>query len=443
MNKTALNTYDAYKNSGVEWLGEIPEHWEVSRLGNLLFPVAVRNRIDLPLLSITREKAIILRDLDNDEENHNFIPDDLSNYKVLRKGQFGMNKMKAWQGAYGISNFDGIVSPAYFIFELSKKVEPDFFHWAIRSSKYVDLFGAASDGVRIGQWDLSKDRMKGIIFLLPQKAEQTIIARFLDNKAVSIDKAITLKEKQIALLKERRQVIIHQAVTKGLNPDEPMKDSGIDWIGAIPKKWQIKRLKYFISKLESGVSVNASESERASEGEIGVLKTSAVYNDYFDPAENKKVDLSDIRRVSCQVKKGSIIISRMNAPDLVGASGYVDQSYPNLFLPDRLWQTEFTSVKFEAKWLSQVLISSSFRGLISSLSNGSSPSMKNISKGDFLNLAIPCPPFKEQLQIISYIESNSQRISQALTIKNIEIEKLKEYKASLINSAVTGKIKVT
>lgn len=99
----SIPKYDAYKDSGVEWLEEIPEHWEVARLGSILTPVSEKNQPDLPLLSITREKGVITRDLDNEEENHNFIPDDLSNYRVLREGQFGMNKMKAWQGSYGIT----------------------------------------------------------------------------------------------------------------------------------------------------------------------------------------------------------------------------------------------------------------------------------------------------------------------------------------------------
>jgi type I restriction enzyme S subunit len=154
-----MQKYPAYKDSGVEWLGEIPKDWKSERLASILNNVAERNRTDLPLLSITRERGVILRDLDNEEENHNFIPDDLTNYKVLRKGQFGMNKMKAWQGSYGISAQDGIVSPAYFIFQLRDDLDSRYFHLAIRSRLYVSFFGSASDGVRIGQWDLSRDRM--------------------------------------------------------------------------------------------------------------------------------------------------------------------------------------------------------------------------------------------------------------------------------------------
>ena len=241
---TSTPKYDQYIDSGYEWIGEIPLHWDLVKLGSCLSPVSVKNCSELPLLSITREQGVIERDVDDQESNHNFIPDDLSGYKKLEKGQFGMNKMKAWQGSYGVSKFTGIVSPAYFVFDFTKAINPEFFNWAIRSKLYISFFGSASDGVRIGQWDLSKTRMKVIPFVLPSEEEQSLIANFLDKKATQINDAIAIKEQQINLLKERKQIIIQQAVTQGLDPNVPMKDSGVDWIGKIPAHWEVKRLKY-------------------------------------------------------------------------------------------------------------------------------------------------------------------------------------------------------
>ncbi len=202
-----MKRYEKYKDSGVDWIGEIPRHWECKRLGTLLTIFSSKNHTDKPLLSITRERGVILRDLDDETENHNFIPDDLSGYKLIKKGQFGMNKMKAWQGSYGISDYDGIVSPAYFIFNVTEKIYPKFFHLAIRSKFYVAHFGAASDGVRIGQWDLSKPRMREIPFFIPPLPEQETIATFLDDKTSKIEQTITIKQKEIELLKERRQIL--------------------------------------------------------------------------------------------------------------------------------------------------------------------------------------------------------------------------------------------
>ena len=201
-----------FVDSGVEWIGKIPKHWEISKLGTSLKPISIKNRADLPLLSVTREQGVILRDVDDKESNHNFIPDDLSGYKMVEKGQFAMNKMKAWQGSYGISDYTGIVSPAYFIFELNG-IEPTFFHKAIRSSVYVPFFIKASDGVRIGQWDLSKSRMKEIPFYIPPKDEQIQIVEYIENQTTKIDKAIELQQNYISKLKEYKASLIDSVVT--------------------------------------------------------------------------------------------------------------------------------------------------------------------------------------------------------------------------------------
>lgn len=202
-----------FKPSGVEWIGDIPDHWEAIKLRNLLKPVSSRNRPDLPLLSVVREKGVIVRDVDDLEGNHNFIPDDLSNYRVVLKGQFAMNKMKAWQGSYGVSDFDGIVSPAYFVFEMLGKVQPEFFHLAIRSKTYVPFFIKASDGVRIGQWDLSIPRMKEIPFFIPSPEEQGEIVGFVREQHSAIDQTITRAEREIELMREYRTRLISDVVT--------------------------------------------------------------------------------------------------------------------------------------------------------------------------------------------------------------------------------------
>lgn len=201
------------KDSGVEWIGKIPEHWELSRLGLMLKPYSVKNRPNETLLSITRELGVIERDLEDLESNHNFIPEDLSGYKLIEKGDFGMNKMKAWQGSYGVSKFTGIVSPAYYTFKLVDSISPDFFHFAIRSKIYVPFFGKASDGVRIGQWDLSKERMKRIPFVIPTLDEQKEILEYIDSISLKIETAINLKQKEIEKLKEYKSSLINSVVT--------------------------------------------------------------------------------------------------------------------------------------------------------------------------------------------------------------------------------------
>jgi type I restriction enzyme S subunit len=436
MDNIKMERYPVYKDSGVDWIGEIPEHWDVSRLGKLLSPISENNMAELPLLSITREKGVILRDLDNEDENHNFVPDDLSNYKVLRKGQFGMNKMKAWQGSYGISGQDGIVSPAYFVFDLHKKIDPKFFHISIRSKLYVSFFGSASDGVRIGQWDLAKSRMKNIPFLIPTPSEQTRIAAFLDRKTAQIDQAIAQKERLIELLKERRQILIHNAVTRGLNPNVRMKDSGVEWIGEVPESWEVKRMKHVTLKIGSGITPSGGGTSYLDEG-IPLLRSQNVL---FGKIEFEGVafisEKTHTEMSNSQVKNGDVLLNITGGS--IGRCHFVEVDFP-INVNQHVCIVRPTN-SISTVFLNAVLASEIGQGQIWFFQQGGGREGLNFQA--LKNFFIPLPPQKEQIAISKRIETVTTKIATAIACKQAEIEKLKEYKATLINSAVTGKIKV-
>ncbi|MEN0676589.1 restriction endonuclease subunit S [Plesiomonas shigelloides] len=433
---TSTLKYDQYSDSGYEWIGEIPEHWDLVKLGSCLSPVSVKNCPELPLLSITREQGVIERDVDDQESNHNFIPDDLSGYKKLEKGQFGMNKMKAWQGSYGVSKFTGIVSPAYFVFDFTKAINPEFFNWAIRSKLYVSFFGSASDGVRIGQWDLSKARMKVIPFVLPSEEEQSLIANFLDKKTTQIDDAIAIKEQQISLLKERKQIIIQQAVTQGLDPNVPMKDSGVEWIGKIPAHWEVKRLKY-IGKSIIGLTYSPNDLSDEKGGTL-VARSSNLYEGKFRYGEKENVYVNCFIPEHLKLKKGDVLIcSRNGSRDLIGKCAFVsDADEGNSF---GAFTTVFRSKHNE--YLFCILNSDVFKMLSGTFLTST---INQLTVGNLNSIFVPLPPSKNERDgIITYINRINGDVERAIEYQKIQIEKLKEYKATLINSAVTGKIKIT
>ncbi|MEB3192406.1 MAG: restriction endonuclease subunit S [Snowella sp.] len=218
---------------------------------------------------------------------------------------------------------------------------------------------------------------------------------------------------------------------------EKYKDSGIAWLGEIPEHWKIKKLKYLIKSLESGVSVNSIDIP-VSKGSYGILKTSCVYKYVFEPQENKEILSLELDRAKVNPKKGAIIISRMNTPELVGASGYVEKDYDYLFLPDRLWQTVFfENLDIHTKWLSFVLKSSSFRELLSILATGTSSSMKNLGQEEFLNIKISFSPPEEQRAIAAYLDRKTAEIDQLIAQKERLIELYEEEKTAIINEAVT------
>lgn len=207
-----LNPNVPMKFSGVDWLGDIPAHWQTIKLRQILHPFSEKNHPELPLLSVVREQGVIVRDVENKESNHNFIPDDLSGYKMVKKGQFAMNKMKAWQGSYGISNYTGIVSPAYFIFDVSFE-NLEYFHYAIRSKVYVNFFAQASDGIRVGQWDLSINKMKEIPFIVPPAEEQKAIVDYIPVAFAKYDAAIAKLTEEVEVLHELRNKLVSDVVT--------------------------------------------------------------------------------------------------------------------------------------------------------------------------------------------------------------------------------------
>ena len=207
-----LNPDVKMKATNIPWLPEIPEHWEMESLRRFLKIFAEKGHGDKQLLSVTREQGVIERNTDSKEENHNFIPEDLSGYKYVQVGDFVINKMKSWQGSYGVSEYEGIVSPAYFTCKL-QGVDKDFFSTAIRSKIYVSFFARYSKGIRVDQWDLSPIALKSIPFALPPLDEQRAIVSYITGKTSKIDTLTSKLQQEIESIKEYKQRIISDVVT--------------------------------------------------------------------------------------------------------------------------------------------------------------------------------------------------------------------------------------
>lgn len=192
-----MEKYNEYKSSNTPGFKEIPSHWEEKPLRSFLTLYSVKGHGTAQLLSVTREQGIIKRNKEDKEENHNYIPEDLSGYKYVEKGDFVINKMKAWQGAYAVSEYNGIVSPAYYTCKL-KGVNEVFFSKAIRSKAYIRFFASYSKGIRVGQWDLETEALKRIPFFLPPLDEQKKIANFLESRIIKIDAYVIERERDTA-----------------------------------------------------------------------------------------------------------------------------------------------------------------------------------------------------------------------------------------------------
>lgn len=237
------------KDSGIEWIGAIPNHWRVSKIKQIVRWKSVKGQPDLPVLSLYRDYGVIPKD--SRDDNHNVTSLDTSGYKVVEHGDLVINKMKAWQGSLAVSEYNGIVSPAYHICKItSENICKKYLHYLLRDASYLPEYMRLSTGLRVGQWDLSFDDFKNIPFLAPPLAEQERIAAFLDAGCSEIDAVLEKTRASIEEYKKLKQVVITQAVTKGIRGNRPMKDSGIEWIGEIPAEWGVAPHKRIMHKVK-------------------------------------------------------------------------------------------------------------------------------------------------------------------------------------------------
>ena len=229
------------KDSGIEWIGKIPQEWEVSHIKYHLKWKSIKGFPNEEILSLYRDYGVIPKN--SRDDNYNVTSLDASGYKLVDVGDFVINKMKAWQGSMGVSNYRGIISPAYHICEFTNKlIFKRYFHYLMRNISYLPEYKRLSTGMRVGQWDLQFDDFKNIPFLIPPFTEQQKISTYLDHKCREIDSVISKTKATIEEYKKLKQSVITQAVTKGIIPNRPMKDSGIEWIGEIPQEWEINSM---------------------------------------------------------------------------------------------------------------------------------------------------------------------------------------------------------
>ena len=421
---SAFSSYPAYKTSDVPWLGAVPEHWEVRKLRSILAETTERDRPDWPLLSVVRERGVILRDVTNKDENHNYVPDDLTNYKVVHRGQFAMNKMKAWQGSYGVSVYDGIVSPAYYVFDIGE-VTGDYFHLAIRSKAYVPFFGQASDGVRIGQWDLSKARMQEIPFSLPPLAEQRAIVRYLDYVDRRIRRYVAANRKLIALLEEEKQAIVNQAVTRGLDPNVRLKPSGVEWLGDVPEHWETMRARFLFEEVDTR-STSGKETHLSMSQTLGLVPSRLV--------EQSLISDSYIGGKLCQ--EGDLVLNRLKAH--LGVFALAKQA--GVISPDYSVFRERGSLKMA--YFFRVLRLPVLRTELRIRAKGIVEGFWRLYTDDFFDIRLPVPPLLEQQAIVEYVHRATTDVDATITRARRQIELVEEYRTRLIADLVTGKLDV-
>lgn len=426
----SLPTYPAYKDSDVAWLGEVPEHWELKRLKHCFRLLTEKTN--------RRENPVALENVES--WSGRFIKTETA-YEgdgvAFERGDILFGKLRPYLAKAYLTENQGEAIGDFHVLRPKGAIYSRFSQYQILNREFIDVVDGSTFGAKMPR--VSWDFLGNIILTVPPYEEQSIIANFLDRETTKIDELIAEQQRLIKLLKEKRQAVISHAVTKGLNPDAPMKDSGIEWLGEVPEHWEITLLKHIIANIESGTSVNSTDTPVNGDG-YGVLKTSCVYDGEFDAGQNKAIVASEYDRASCPLRLNSLIVSRMNTPDLVGAAGLVRQERSNLFLPDRLWQVTFytANLAFVHYWT----LTTYYRSQVKMVCTGTSSSMQNLGQDQFRSFIFPLPPVQEQSTIAAFLDRETAKFDELIAEAQRAITLLQERRTALISAAVTGKIDV-
>lgn len=422
--------YDAYKDSGVEWLGQLPESWDLlpnKHIFKLKKNLVGKRSKEYELLSLTLN-GVIKRDMENPEGK---FPAEFDTYQEVKSGDFIFCHFDVEETprTVGLSKFDGMITGAYTVYQVNaEKFCPEFLYYFYLNLDTGKRLKPLYKGLRN---TIGKDIFGEFKTFIPKYSEQVKISNFLDQKTSEIDQAIAIKQQQIALLNERKQIVIQKAVTQGLDLNVPMKDSGVEWIGQIPEHWEVKKIKYATKIFRGKFTHRPRNDPSLYDGKYPFFQTGDVAKAGKFLVDFKQTLNEKGLRVSTLIPKGTVVITIAANIGDVSILG-IDACFPDSivgFQPKELLDRDF---------LFYSLLSMKNQFVNSSIKN----TQMNLNVDRIGSNYICVCPKDEQINIVEKIEEFNANFENAINLLNREIGKLKEYKATLINDAVTGKIKV-
>ncbi len=405
------NRYDKYKDSGIAWIGEIPEHWKVKKGKNLFKKEERPVRDNDEIVTCFRDGEVTLRSNRRIDGFTNAMKE--VGYQGVRRGDLVIHNMDAFAGAIGVSDSDGKSTPVYSVCTPKNNVEANVYYYAylLRSYALGGVIQSLAKGIRERSTDFRYKEFGDLYYQQPPIEEQQSIASYLDQKCGEIDKLITLQEEMITKLQSYKQSVITEAVTKGLDKNLPLKDSGIEWIGEIPEHWSVVKIKY-LAKIKSGDSISSNE-----------IMQEGIYEVYGGNGLMGFCNKKNVDGVN-------IIIGRVGA--LCGNVRLISESK---FITDNaLILNCFDNALYSYMYI--MLKAANLNNL------NTSNAQPLITGSKVLNVSLPIPSLSEQQSIADYLDQKCSEIDELISIKQQKIEKLKDYKKSLIFECVTGKRKV-
>lgn len=442
--------YPQYKESGVEWVGSYPKGWTITRVK---FDSYVKARVGwhgLKSDDFTDEGPYLVTGSDFKGPEirwENCYHCDLARYEqdpyiqlseedllITKDGTIG--KVALVRGLDGKATLN---SGVFVVRPLRNKYTTKYYFWLLQSNVFDGFVDFNKTGSTIVH--LYQDTFVNFKYAMPTYSEQLAIAKFLDHETAKIDALIEKQQRLIELLKEKRQAVISHAVTKGLNPNAPMKDSGVEWLGEVPAHWIVLQLRRVLVGMEQGKSPEC-DSRPADINEWGVLKTGCVNNGAFNFNENKFLPEHIAPFSQFEVKNGDVLMSRASGSvDLIGSVAYVNNPREKLLLSDKIFRLRFEPSVHKI-FFTRLMQSSYMRSNIKVEISGAEGMANNITKSSINSFRFALPPFEEQASIAQAIEEKLSTLDRLIQCSVSGIDLLQERRTALISAAVTGKIDV-
>ena len=415
-----MNHYPEYKDSQLDWVGEIPQPWQVIKFRYISQESRRKNDddVDREMLSLSSYTGVQRKHYEYESTKR--TKDESLTYLVVEPSQLVVNPMWQMKRSIGVSYLHGIVSPGYRVYYIdSERLVPQYLHYLMRSDNYVDEYNKHVRGITTYDRSVKKEDFEEIGVLLPPINEQHAIANFLDNKTQQIDELIRAKERKIELLQEYRASLIHQAVTKGLDPNVEMKPSGVEWIGEIPKHWAISKVKHELESLDH-LRVPLNSETR------GSMK-SKVYDYYGASGVIDKVETYIFNEPLILIGEDGANLYLRSTPLAFKATGkYWVNNHAHVLRPRH----------GNIDYLTNMLETLDYTHYISGAAQ------PKLTAGRLMNITVVIPPISEQNQIANFMNRKAKQIDELRSNEEGTIKLLKEYRQSLISEVVTGKIDV-
>src|SRR5450830_430416 len=439
---TELEPYPTYKDSGVPWLVQVPEQWDIKCNKRFLREVNQRSEDGTEELLTVSQYTGVTRRRERSLGEGDLLTHatSLVGHKRVSPGDLVVNIMLAWNGSLGVSSLAGIVSPAYCVYRAGPQSEPRFLHYLYRTPLFTGAFKTVSTGVVDSRLRLYPDVFFDMSSLLPPLPEQTAIVRYLDHADRKVRHAIHARQQLIKLLTEQKQAIIQRAVMRGLDPSVRLKPSGVLWLGDVPEHWTVVRLRHLLAC----PLINGLFKKKDSYGSgVPLVNVTDIYQDDFtivcSTLDLVAANADEVR--TFRVQPGDILFVRSSLKlEGTGQSALVSKCDESTVFECHLVRARPNQLRVSSRFLTLFLNSPSARSSL--VAHANTVTMSTLPQGAMKSISVPVPPLCEQEAILAAVDRDTASVMRAIDTSHREIDLLRQYRTRLIADVVTGKLDV-